>query len=225
MFRADVIQSDLAGYNKKLDSYVHAGNTDFLAEISKAKDRVIQFLHRKGFRLRSLCIPLAITIDTLTEESDVGSGYARERLRLVINITETPTGTAVFFLKGGNESDGSDLATITTLASLDGKKGEVTTTFQKTYKYYKVSTFQDAVATIELYERTFEEPVIFESLNIVMRSLALGGGSGWIEQAEYWHNEYLSSINEITFGYDKNDDGSYDSKDEGFDIPETKLTA
>lgn len=204
MFRADVITDDIYSYEPKLIQFIQDGNSDFKNEISKGKERCIAWLKSKRFLLRKLCLPLDLTIDTITTNDD-----NVERLRLVVNITVGSSDDTTYTLYGTND-DGDAYTSIFDLEIPANTTGDVTKSFNTPYKKYKLTLSGLLTATHFLTERSFELPTTYLAIGVIMRSLSMGNDSIWSAKSQEYDDLAFGVLSEFSFGYDKDDDGTYD---------------
>lgn len=218
MFRADVTTEDILSYEPRLSEYIKEGNSDFSTEIARANDRVTAWLKSKRFLLRKLCLPYNITEGEVTTSDD-----DTERLRLVIDISSSSSSDSTITLKGTNDA-GETYSTIFTLDIPADTTGETTKAFSKPYKRYLIELVGDITATYFLTERSFELPVIYIAISIIMRSLSMGGDSIWSSKSQEYEDLAFSILQEFSFGYDADDNGSYDN-DERYTLNEITVKA
>lgn len=220
MFRADVITEDIHFIEPKLSLLLQNDNSDFKNEILVAKKRVAAWLKSQRLLLRKVCLPYSLTIDTTSTSDD---NVERTRLVVQVAIANIITSDSTFTLYGTNDS-GTTLVSVGTLKVPASSSGDFTFSFHEPYKRYKVTCDQTITSTIFLTEISFELPVVYFTLGVIMGGLSMGTDSIWSEKATEYDDKAYAILNEFSFGYDDDDDGDYDDN-EKYQTSETTLKA
>lgn len=187
--------------------------------ITQAKDILTSDIKSMGYKLRLLCTPLALTLDTKSAIDNI------ERTRLVADVTAN-IGEVTVTLQGTNDETSETYYEVgyftvgTDLTDDDpatGVLGEQTITFDSVYKYYKITATPLTAGVITftsyLVERSFELPLIYQSLYLLFSSKSKTANDDYYNKAEQYKTLYENIMKSNFFSYDEDESGDVEENE------------
>lgn len=215
MLQNFIENSELSGFHPVIDSYV--SKEDITKQKNNSEKWLISRLKNINTPLRQLMIPLILTINESKEETD-----RIERLRLVVNLSSAPTEETIYTLQGSN--DNTTFSNVVTLSFTTLQSGIRSITFNKPYKYYKL-TCNKSVTPLESYlvETTYDLVLINVTLAYICNSLRKSATDIWSELYVKYIDDALEAFSTLIFPRDIDESGTLDTIDEKSNVKSVRL--
>jgi len=207
--------SELSGYHPSIDKYLTTAN--ITTQKGNGEKWLITRLKNDNVKLRQVMLPLDLVLNTSVNEED-----EIERLRLAINLSSAPAQTTTYTLQGSD--DDTTFETVTTLAFTTLQSGLRSITFNRPYKYYKL-TCSHSVTPTEAYliETTFDLVLAYITLAYICNSLRKTSGDVWAELYDSFMNNAVEALSILVFPKDIDNDGTYGTTQELSNTRSTEL--
>jgi hypothetical protein len=193
--------------------------------ITQAKEILVSDVKSMGYKLRLLCTPLNLTLDTKSAIDNI------ERTRLIVDVTAN-SGSVTVTLRGTNDESNETWNTVDSFTvgtdlipgegedpdtPATGATGEQTFVFDSVYKYYEITQTPLTTGTITftsyLVERSFDLPLIYLSLYLLFKSKSKIANDDYYNKAEQYRLLYENIMKSNFFSYDEDESGDVEANE------------
>ena len=194
-----------------IDGYLSSTQINFDEIINDAFEEYLNDVKNQNYIVRKLGKRLSLqasVIKTTAFDSAISDEDKVERRRLIIDISAI-TGTSVFSLQGSND-DGDNYTDVKT-GIIITQEGNYDYTFWNVFKKYRLrllSIGTTVTYSADLYETTFDFPLLYKKLSKIYYSLFhKSGDDAYQTKAENYENRYQQALSTTHYFYDEDDTG------------------
>jgi hypothetical protein len=194
-----------------LQNYFQSNQLNYDDISSESYEEYLNDVKNQRIDLRKLGIRLPLVISsTQTSATDnpwTSNDDIVERRRLIIDVTAC-VGNAVFSLQGS-----PDTTVVTDIRTniVISQAGNYSYIFQKTFKRYRLRLLSIGTSitySSELYETTFDEPLLCLTLSNIFGSLYHSSGKdAFQDKFKYYRDKYLDKLVNTHYFYDEDESG------------------
>lgn len=181
--------------------------------------RTIIELTKRNIDTRLIMVPLYLCQDISLNSSYTGDWVEAQRKnrvrRFVIKkLTSINDGDNYFILEGSNDKN-----TVKNILSikLTNDSGTLTQTFNEEYKYYRfrleVDTSVEFTGSLYLVETSFDDLIIFKSLQKIFTSLTRKEDDNFAVKMRLYEKEFYDELANLSYSYDINESGTIEENE------------
>lgn len=223
-----ITDSDLRTFYPKLHNQLWSSQTDFVPQISKAYDRLLQDLTNKGVDVRRVNPYLDLKRTgtpnsgflTVTTETSPVTGSMFEAFgnpRRFVVATQFHSGSSVVTLQGSwNSTDWQPVPDAQITIGDSDADGAQSVKFFQQFKYYRYVSDPSASGirySVYLSESVFDDAICYGTFVLLYRDFVQEVGDIWDVRREQAEADYKRSLDSIRVLFDTNANQYADSGD------------